>query len=178
MYTHTQKTPYKLEPSGGPSPHRPRPVSHRHHAVGINGGFIGEGEDEEEGVALGLGTGIGGGRQRGSNIAVRATANTRPTATEDARMIINSKGGMGIAGTSGRDKDLITGLRGGEFGGSTGIGPELREYGSFSPSTLPCDDRRPALSMRSKALLEQFFRKSLLAYPCLSTYLHTVWQIS
>lgn len=60
------------------------------------------------------------------------------------------------------DARLATGgARGREGRGNDGDGNMVGEYGSFSPSTLPCDDRRPQISTRSKAVLEQFFRKPI-----------------
>ncbi len=141
---------YHLEPTGGPIH---RTITQRSNGVGGgnvspvpgavgDGGQGPEGEREEEddvedelglaGLGIALGHGGGGARVLAWGGDVGATEEARLATRGNAR-------GMDVGGDGG--------------GGG--------EYGSFSPSTLPCDDRRPQISTRSKAVLEQFFRKPI-----------------
>lgn len=126
--------PFHLQPSGGPT-HRSSPART---APAEGEDKREEGEVEDELGLAGMGIAMG---PNGAGARVVAWAGDLAPPSEDAR--------LATRGNACQER------------GSNKDGNMPGEYGSFSPSTLPCDDRRPQISTRSKAVLEQFFRKPI-----------------
>jgi hypothetical protein len=127
---------------------------HAHLAVPLQAGPRKPGEEEDDLALAGLGIRLnkeGGLLDVGASPSEEARILQHPYHPHRPPLMPHHRGGMGPEvgygfGVGGRAED---------GGGGRG------DYGSFSPSTIPVDDRRPQIGARSKAVLEQFFRKPI-----------------
>ncbi len=124
------------------------------------------GEDEDELALAGLGIRL---NKEGGLLVMdggRGGGGTTPL-SEEARILQHqfhpTRPGhhRGVGPGAGAGAAAVVDVGGYGYGGFGGRGGDGGDYGSFSPSTIPVDDRRPQISARSKAVLEQFFRKPI-----------------